>query len=97
MSDDDKLHNQLNRATAAKGLLESELLNEAFQELESSYLNAWRTTHIDDDKGREKLFIAVNVVGKVKAHLQTVMSNGVLAKRELDDMIARPKKEWSQV
>lgn len=94
---DDKLHDALIRASQARDLLSNELLSEAFDELEKAYVNFWRTTKVDDDKGREKLFIAVNVVGKVKAHLQNVLSDGSIAKRELDELIARPKKEWAQV
>ena len=97
MSDDAKLREDVSRAGRARDLIESELLQEAFAELEKSYVTKWRLTHIDDDKGREKLFLAINVVGKVKDHLQAIMSNGTLAKRALDDMIARPKPEWSQI
>lgn len=93
----DKLHADAARASQAHDLLNSDLLNEAFTTLEAEYIAFWRKTHVDDDKGREKLFLAVNLISKVRKHLETVLSDGVLAKRELEDLIARPKKEWSQI
>jgi hypothetical protein len=33
--------------------------------------------------GREKLFLAINIVGKVRDHLTAVLSNGKLAAAEL--------------
>lgn len=49
-------------------------------------MERWRATHIDDERGREKLFIAVNVVGKVRTHLSTVIANGHVAAKQLDEL-----------
>lgn len=86
MIDEIKANQDISRATRAKALLGDELLTEAFAELESAYIERWRLTHIDDDKGREKLFIAVNVVGKVRDHLSAIVSNGSMAAKQLDDL-----------
>lgn len=94
---DEKLREDVSRAARARDLIESELLQGAFVELEKAYISKWRLTHIDDQAGREKLFLAINIVGKVKDHLQSILSDGVLAKRQLDDLTSRPKPEWSQV
>lgn len=93
---DAKLREDVSRAARAKDLVESEMLNEAFAELEKAYIEFWRATKVEDEKGREKLFLAVNMVGKVKQHLQMVLSNGVLARRELEEM-SRVKPEWHKV
>lgn len=79
-----KLHADFSRGARAQSLLENELLTEAFEQLEKAYVERWRASHIDDATGREKLFLAVNVVGKVKDHLLKIMSDGSLAKTELD-------------
>jgi len=85
---DDKLHDALSRAAQARDLLSHELLTEAFKTLEASYSDAWRTSSVDQVDAREKLFLAINIVGKVRDHLSAVLNNGKLAKRELDDLIA---------
>src|SRR6185312_7388994 len=80
---DDKLHDTLTRAAQARDLLSHDLLSEAFKTLEASYYDAWRTSSVDQVDAREKLFLAINIVGKVRDHLASVLNNGKLAQAEL--------------
>jgi CRISPR/Cas system-associated protein Csm6 len=93
MSDEIQLQQDTNRAARAKALLDNELLQEAFKNLEESYINAWRVTKHDDELGREKLFLAVNVIGKVKEHLLSIVANGKLAQAELNKLHADAERK----
>jgi hypothetical protein len=87
-----QLHDDVSRAEQARALLGSDLLGSVFATLEHSYLEAWRATHVDDSAAREKLFLAVNIVGKVRDQLARVVADGTLAQHELKqlaDEIAR--------
>ena len=75
------------KAVRAQGLLDDELLGEAFKGLEDSYTAAWRATAIEDVSGREKLFLAINIVGKVRDHLAGLVANGKLAQAELKELV----------
>jgi hypothetical protein len=86
MTDESRLHEAAARAARAQELLDHELLAEAFESLEKSYIAAWRLTTIDDTAGREKLFVAINIVGKVRDHLASVVANGRLAEAELKEL-----------
>lgn len=86
MTDEDALSRAATRAVRAQSLLDNELLLEAFSGLEDAYTKAWRATTIEDVSGREKLFLAINIVGKVRDHLNAVVSNGTLAAAELKDL-----------
>jgi hypothetical protein len=86
MSDESALDQAAARAVRAEALLDDELLTEAFGALERDYIAAWRATTIDDAAGREKLFLAINIVGKVRDHLAGVVANGKLARAELKDL-----------
>lgn len=86
MSDESTLERAAARAVRAKALLDDEILNEAFAALEKSYVAAWRATTVDDAAGREKLFLAINIVGKVRDHLAGVVANGQLARAELKEL-----------
>jgi hypothetical protein len=86
VTDEIALQRAVNRAHAAKTLLESDLLKESFKSLEDAYTAAWRATTIDDVTGREKLFLAVNVIGKVRDHLSGIVSNGSIAEAEIKDL-----------
>ncbi|MDP1868269.1 hypothetical protein [Bradyrhizobium sp.] len=86
MSDENRLEQAAARAVRAQQLLDDEILSEAFALLEENYTAAWRATTIDDVGAREKLFLAINVVGKVRDHLGVVVANGKLAKAELKEL-----------
>jgi hypothetical protein len=86
MTDELALQRAVNRAQQARDLLESELLKESFKGLEDAYTAAWRATTIEDVTGREKLFLAVNVIGKVRDHLSGIVSNGSVAEAEIKDL-----------
>jgi|SRR5688572_1620030 hypothetical protein len=86
---DDKLHDATVRGAKADGLLKDELLREAFASLEKDYLDAWRTSPARDTDGRERLWQAVNIVGKVRDHLVIALNNGKLAQRQIDELTER--------
>ena len=78
----------------AEELMRHELLTEAFVALESQYIDAWRTTAVHDERGRERLFLAVNQVAKVRDHLLKIMANGRIAQRDIDQLtgkLGRPR------
>lgn len=91
-SNEAQLEHDIARAEQARAVLDNALLADAFTTLERSYLEAWRATHVDDTAAREKLFLAVNIVGKVRDQLARVVADGALAQHELKqlaDEIAR--------
>jgi hypothetical protein len=87
------------RAAQAQRLLDDKMLQDAFKGLEEAYTGAWRATTIDDVSGREKLFLAINVVGKVRDHLTAIVTNGKLAQAELKELAqtAERKKRFGIV
>ena len=86
MSDESRLDQAVTKAVRAQELVDNELLTETFKTLEENYVSAWRSTVIDDVAGREKLFLAINIVGKVYDHLNAVVANGKLAQAELKEL-----------
>jgi len=85
-ADEARLEHDIARAEQARALLDNDLLGAAFATLERGYLEAWRATHVDDTAAREKLFLAVNIVGKVRDQLARVVADGTLAQRELKQL-----------
>jgi len=86
MADENTLERAAVRAARAEALLDDELLSESFDALEKDYVAAWRATTVDDAAGREKLFLAINIVGKVRDHLAGIVANGKLARAELKEL-----------
>jgi hypothetical protein len=89
---EDKLQAAISRGTRAKALADNELLQEAFTKLEADYVTAWKTSPARDTDVRERLWQAVNVLGKVKDHIARVAADGKLAQRELDDLAQSPRR-----
>lgn len=86
MTDENKLIRDSGRGIRARQLVENELLAEAFKGLEDAYTKAWRGTTIEDVAAREKIFLAINVVGKVREHLVAMVVDGKLAQAELESL-----------
>jgi hypothetical protein len=87
------------RGIKAKELLENELLEESLTSLEAKYIEAWRFTNIEDVSGREKLFLAINIIGKIREHLGKVLADGNLAAADLRRLAetAERKKTWPEI
>jgi hypothetical protein len=89
---DIKLNAHLARGARAEALLENELLQEAFLRLEERYVEEWRVCQFRDTDARERLWQAVNILGKVKDHLAKIVRDGKLAQREIDQLTQRRKR-----
>jgi hypothetical protein len=92
MIDESNLRHDAAKAARAASLLENDLLTEAFARLEADYIAAWKLTPARDNDGRERLWQAVQIVGKVKDHLAIVIENGKLAEAQLKQLADRPKR-----
>jgi hypothetical protein len=87
-----KLNADTARQARAEALLANELLQEAFARLEDRYLEEWRVSQFRDTDARERLWQAVNIVGKVKDHLAKIVRDGKLAQREIDQLAQKRKR-----
>jgi hypothetical protein len=86
MADEIALTRAAERGARAQSLLGDELLNGSLRDREEGYIRAWRETAARDTDARERLWQAVQVVGKVRDHLGSVVAGGKLAQRELNDL-----------
>lgn len=84
--DDDRLARADRRGAHAEALISDPLLNESLAKLEAAYAAAWKDSEPRDTEGRERLWQAVQIVGKVKNHLSKVANDGVVARKEIDQI-----------
>ena len=92
MSNEHKLHRDVNRAAQAEALIHNEMLQDAFVGLDTDYVKAWRETSARDTDARERLWQAVQVVGKVRDHLTKFIVDGKLAQRQIDDLVEKKSR-----
>jgi hypothetical protein len=89
--DELQLHRAVGRAAQAKSLIDNELVKEAFETLKSAYINAWLNPVQDprDNAGREKLWLAAQIVCKVQSHLVNVAETGKVEQAHLDEIAGK--------
>lgn len=83
--DENKLRRDSAKADHAQRLLDDLLLKEAFEKLEKEYFEAWRNTGTAEAETnkRERLWQAINLLGKIKDELKKVIANGKVAKAHI--------------
>lgn len=81
-----ELRREVARAEAARAYIEDPLLVAAFEALEARCLMAWRASAADATEARERLWHHVQALAEVKAELESVLADGMLARERLDAM-----------
>jgi hypothetical protein len=94
MADDElALRRAADRAAKARVILDSDLFNEAWTELEASYIEAWKATSARDTDGRERLWLANTVLHKVKGQFETMLTDGKVAMITLNEIDAEQQRQ----
>jgi hypothetical protein len=68
----------------AQVLLNDPLLKQAFEDLLETYKQEIFNTSFTDDDKRRSLWMAYNMLDKIKGHLITIMESGKLAQKDLE-------------
>lgn len=68
----------------ARLLLEDETLATIFEKVKQAYLEGWQATLPDDVEGRERLYVAIQVLEHVRGHIRVMADAGQLAKAQIE-------------
>ena len=80
---------QIQKGKRAEQLLNDPLLKTAFEDLLEIYKQEIFNTSFADDDKRKHLWVAYNMVDKIRGHLQSIMASGKLTQQELDQLNTR--------
>ena len=80
---------QIRQGKRAEVLLNDPLLKTAFEDLLEIYKQEIFNTKFAESEKRTYLWVAYNLVDKIKGHLQSIMTSGKLTQKELDDLNKR--------
>ena len=80
---------QIREGKRAEQLLNDPLLKKAFEDLLEIYKQEIFNTKFAEDDKRTYLWVAYNLVDKIKGHLQSVMESGKLSQAEIDQLNKR--------
>jgi len=86
------LDKQIQQGQKANQLLNDPLLKEAFEYLAEQYKSEIFNTNYNDHDQRQVLWMAYNMLDKIKGHLVSVMETGKLASSELENLTRQSTK-----
>jgi hypothetical protein len=86
-----QLYAEIHRAEQARELLEHPLMQEAFNNIETTIIERWTTLAttdmaIRDTEGREKLWQMMQAVQGFRAQLRSVLETGQMARVQRDEL-----------
>ena len=80
----DKTEIEIQRGEQAARLLSEPLLVETLELIELEYTQEWKNSPVRDVEGREKLWLMVRTVQKLRSELEAVLETGKLAQHRLE-------------
>ena len=80
---------QIRQGKRAEVLLNDPLLKQAFEDLLEIYKQEIFNTKFTEDDKRTYLWVAYNLVDKIRGHLQSIMTSGKLSQNEIDNLNKR--------
>ena len=85
----DNKEKQVREGKQAEQLLNDPLLKSAFEDLLEVYKTEIFNTKFTESEQRTYLWVAYNLVDKIRGHLRSVMESGKLTQQELDQLNKR--------
>jgi|AP95_1055475.scaffolds.fasta_scaffold380630_2 hypothetical protein len=70
----------MDRLEHAKNLLNDELFVEAFDVTRQELLNRWEHSNAEDPQARESIWLALQILSRIRIHIESVMTTDELAK-----------------
>jgi hypothetical protein len=86
---DDTTQSEVSRGLRARAILDDPLVADAFAALERECLAEWRRAPARDVEGRERIWLMLKLTERLKAHFETLISDGAIAV----DRLARLDRE----
>jgi len=80
---------QIRQGKQAERLLSDPLLKQAFEDLLEIYKQEIFNTNFAENDKRTYLWVAYNLVDKIRGHLRSIMTSGKLTQQELDQLNKR--------
>lgn len=80
------LRRRIEAADRARLILNDPLLVGAFEALDARTLLAWRNCPADQPERRERLWHHIQALAEVRAEMETVLSDGIMARSALDEL-----------
>lgn len=88
---DDKLYDAASKGAHAQQFLEDDTFRNAFETMKAGLISRWQDSAALTPEDRERLWLCVTLLDKLKATIANVVSNGRVAQAEIDMLVAKDK------
>lgn len=79
------LEHEAQRGVRAKHILEDEVYRDAWNAVEASIVDRWKSSPIADAEGQQKLRMMLHVMASVRRQLEDTMDTGKLASAQIEE------------
>ena len=85
----DKRQEEIRRGHEAKRITEDPLFAEAFDTYQNALITAWKNSGAHSADGRERLWLALQIAGKVRSHFERLITTGRMAQKQIEELYER--------
>ena len=75
---------KVNKGINAQQILNDPLIQEALRQLESMYINDWKTSTVDDVVKRERAYACMSVLNDFIGALGSIVNTGKIAEKQIE-------------
>ena len=86
MSNEQKLRAELERGESASRILNNPLYKEAWDNMEKGLIDNLKQSRPGDTEIREKIYVALGILGKLESTFTEVLNTGKMARVSLDKL-----------
>lgn len=79
-----KLEERIYNGDRAKEILDNEVFQQVFTDLNMEITEQWKKSPARDEEGREKLWLMLSLLNKLETMVKTTLDTGKLARLELE-------------
>lgn len=84
---------EIRRGHEAERIVASPIWQEAFDLYQQRLLNAWENTGVGKADDRERIWQAYQITKKVRVHLESIITTGRMAQRQVEELHGRKSTE----
>ena len=71
------------RGAQARAFIENDIFKETIKTLHDEYISAWKICSVKDVEGKERIWQAINILGKFQDHIVKIIIDGQMASKDL--------------
>lgn len=83
MTDETRLREERARGEHARQILDDPLIREAFDKIEATITDAWKSSRADEEEQRRNAYLTLRLLNNLRAEFTRAVSTGELAAKQL--------------